>query len=116
MGALAALSLGSHPHGTAQDPAARMSPPGSTTRERVGTRVRMGERARSDDDGSSYGIGTPPRCPVCGSNRMDHWEATNPPEFVETEVPSVTHQRWKALSENEKLRELEVATSDFLSS
>jgi len=76
----------------------------------------FGKTVDPDDDGSRYGIGVPPRCPVCGSNRMDWWEATEPPEFVELEVPSVTHKRWQALSEKEKLDELEIAANDFLSS
>ena len=75
----------------------------------------FGKTVDPDDDGSSYGISVPPRCPVCGSNRMDHWRATEPLEFVEVEIPHVTHRRWKALTEDEKLRELGIATNNFLS-
>jgi hypothetical protein len=69
-----------------------------------------------DKDGSEYGIDIPPRCPVCSSNRIADWVATAPPEFVEVNPTALTHLRWSCLSKENKLRELELAASDFLSS
>jgi hypothetical protein len=39
-----------------------------------------------------------------------------PPAFVEADLPAVSHRRWDSLSGDEKLREAEAATSDFLAS
>lgn len=76
-------------------------------------RFLFGATADRDGDGSSYGISVPPRCPVCGSNQMADWKVDEPPTFVEVEVPAVSHRRWDNLSNEEKLREAEVAASDF---
>ncbi len=55
-----------------------------------------------DSAGQPFQIGRFPKCPSCDSQEMEYWEATEPPEFVEKEVRSVTHANWGLLSHAEK--------------
>jgi hypothetical protein len=75
----------------------------------------IGEIADRDADGSTFGVGVPPRCPVCWSNRMADWQVDEPPAFVDVDLPSLSYERWGHLSADEKLRELGAAAGDFLS-
>jgi hypothetical protein len=69
-----------------------------------------------DVDGSRFGIGVPPRCDVCGSNQVVDFRPSEPPAFVEVDVPHVTHTEWSSLTSDEKRVRLTVAARDFLSS
>jgi hypothetical protein len=60
-----------------------------------------------DEHGNSFIIGGRPRCPVCGSQKMESWEFTDPIEFVELDIPPVTHQLWNALSDEEKINRVD---------
>lgn len=55
-----------------------------------------------DEQGNHFRIGEFPKCPVCGSQKMESWEALDPPQMVEKNVPHVTHKVWDALSSVEK--------------
>lgn len=55
-----------------------------------------------DSMGQPFQIGMSPKCPLCGSQEMESWEATEPPEFIEKELRSVSHTAWTSLSEPEK--------------
>ncbi|WP_346837592.1 hypothetical protein [Microbulbifer sp. SAOS-129_SWC] len=56
----------------------------------------------SDSEGSVFQIGAFPACPSCGLQSVDYWEVVEPPEFIDIEVPPVTHMVWQSLSESEK--------------
>jgi len=56
-----------------------------------------------DQHGNSYVIDGHPRCPTCGSREIESWEFTDPIEFVELDIPPVTHQLWNSLSDEEKI-------------
>jgi hypothetical protein len=53
--------------------------------------------------GAAFNLGAKPVCPVCGSGDMESWEFKDPPEFVDADVPPVTHGQWNALDEQEKM-------------
>lgn len=57
--------------------------------------------------GKEFQIGTHPVCPKCGSNDMDSWHPTNPPEIIEENIPIVKHERWNKLTTNEKKFQVE---------
>jgi len=63
--------------------------------------------------GNSYGIDAEPECPFCKKHAVRKSIATNPPEYVEMQVPMATHHKWDNLSQvdrerlvGEKLRRL----------
>jgi len=43
-----------------------------------------------------------PFCPICKKINIGHFGPTNPPEFVQMEIPNATHHAWDQLSDNEK--------------
>ncbi len=53
-------------------------------------------------DETRYQITQKPICPACGKCEIKHWGPTNPPEFVEMNVKSVTHEAWNKLQWKEK--------------
>ena len=55
-----------------------------------------------DSEGNVFQIGALPVCPSCGSQSMEYWEVIEPPEFIDSVVPSVSHTVW--LSINNKLK------------
>lgn len=56
-------------------------------------------------DGSYFKIGAEPICEGCGAlSSMASWEATEPPEYVEKQIPHVTHYEWHNMEINEKQR------------
>lgn len=50
--------------------------------------------------GESFAIGLLPKCPSCGSRRMESWEPLRP--IQEWPLPSVTHETWDHLTPPEK--------------
>ena len=62
----------------------------------------FGVACDTDVQGYRYGINTSPLCPHCGSIHMEGWEATEPPEFVDLDLPQVSHCKWIALNPAEK--------------
>ena len=52
-----------------------------------------------DVDGRSLRIGQRPHCPICSSTVMRCWDEVVPVEFIELNVPSVTHDGWRGLTE-----------------
>ncbi|MCY1279422.1 hypothetical protein D9M69_383140 [compost metagenome] len=55
-----------------------------------------------DYAGQPFQIGAFPKCTSCGAQEMDCWEATEPAEFVERNLPLATHVAWAALSDADK--------------
>lgn len=55
-----------------------------------------------DEQGNYLRIGEFPKCPTCGSQKMESWEALDPPQMVEKSLPHVTHKVWNGLSSVEK--------------
>ena len=53
-----------------------------------------------DNDGSPFVIGGWPTCPGCGAHTW--WQISEPPEFLEVDLPHVKHASWEALSEVER--------------
>lgn len=45
-------------------------------------------------------------CPVCGSQERAISEPKEPPEFLDVTADAVTHERWEALSNEEKRRKV----------
>jgi hypothetical protein len=68
-----------------------------------------------DSEGNEYGIKNRPICPNCGFNEPSFWDEVYPYEFVDMNVPIVTHNRWEKLTKLEKLNLLRKAidTSNF---
>lgn len=54
-------------------------------------------------DGGVLRIGQHPRCPVCSTVIMRSWDAVRPAEYVDIDVPKVTHSRWSSLDRGQKL-------------
>ena len=55
-----------------------------------------------DSDGSEFEIGRPPACPKCGSCQPESWEVCDPPKWKDEEVPTVSHEQWFKLGEQER--------------
>ncbi len=51
---------------------------------------------------SEYRLNAKPVCPTCRSQEMSYWEATEPPEYIEQELNTVTHNKWNSLSAIDK--------------
>jgi DNA-directed RNA polymerase subunit M/transcription elongation factor TFIIS len=60
-----------------------------------------------DSQGNRYSIEAKPICQTCGNKEPSYWEATEPPEFVDIDVPEVAHNGWGQLDELEKIEVLE---------
>jgi hypothetical protein len=65
-------------------------------------------------DGTPYMIGRKPRCPFCGSHDVQFLHATEPPEFADLELPTVTHRKWASLSAEERRRLVDTALQRVL--
>ena len=65
-------------------------------------RTVFGIACDSDAQGYRYGINTSPLCPHCGSLDMEGWKGTELPEFVDIDLPLVSHFEWTQLSPTEK--------------
>lgn len=63
-----------------------------------------------DSNGARFDMERKPRCSHCGSRNIDYWEATEPPRYIDLEIPQVTHIKWDGLTRDEKFR----AVSDEL--
>jgi hypothetical protein len=66
-----------------------------------------------DASGNIYQIGASPVCPSCKSQIMEYWEVIEPPEFVESIIPSVTHKAWSLLNDDEKTEKVDQVLSDL---
>jgi hypothetical protein len=61
----------------------------------------------TDRRGGEFRIGIPPQCPKCDSRRMQRYRSTE--QFVEVDVPPISHSEWNMLSDFEKMTRLETA-------
>jgi hypothetical protein len=68
-----------------------------------------------DPEDNEYSIMNRPICPNCGFNEPSCWDEVYPYEFVDMNVPVVTHNHWEKLTKLEKLNLLRKAidTSNF---
>lgn len=60
-----------------------------------------------DCNGNTFQIGAFPVCPTCGSQSVSYWEVIAPPEFIEKDIPFVSHKLWQKLSDDEKAQKVE---------
>jgi hypothetical protein len=86
---------------------------GKTSNELVCILRRIYGAVACDPDrmGDFFEIGKFPQCPFCNRQEMEYWEATEPPEFVEKNIPPVTHVGWNILSHVEKQARVEQVLS-----
>lgn len=49
-----------------------------------------------------------PKCIKCSVQDITQYKETNPPEFLEADIPEVTHLLWGSLSKNEKFNRAEM--------
>jgi hypothetical protein len=68
-----------------------------------------------DEDGSKFVVGGRPRCPHCGWSEPSAWRASDPPKFVEADVPLAAHAGWDALELVEKQNRIADAVADAFS-
>jgi hypothetical protein len=69
----------------------------------------FGVACDTDSHGDRYSIEIKPICKTCGSENPSYWEATEPPEFIDSDIPEVSHNDWLQLDESEKLKLLDKA-------
>lgn len=86
----------------------------SSDRRRELTQAVFSVACDPDIDGTPYVVGARPRCPNCGSRTISYWQATEPPQIVDVDVPHVTHERWSRMSGEERTAAVERAAADFL--
>jgi hypothetical protein len=67
-----------------------------------------------DPAADGYVISGKSRCPFCGSPDVKFVQATEPPQFVDIDLPTVTHRRWAALPVDERQRLVETALRKVL--
>lgn len=65
------------------------------------------------DDGTPFEIGGQPSCPTCGGTRPASCEHTG--EHLTRDVPEPTHQRWLALTPDQRLALVREKVTDSLS-
>jgi hypothetical protein len=89
----------------------------ATARER-GAAIQwvFGATADYDIDGSRFGVDFPPRCPNCESNNVVDFTVIEPPEFVDVELPLLSHDHWSGLDEPDKMTDVRQAAAEFFSS
>lgn len=68
-----------------------------------------------DADGSKFVVGGRARCPHCRWSEPSASRASDPPEFVEADVPLAAHAGWDALGVAEKQDRIAEAVADALS-
>jgi hypothetical protein len=64
-----------------------------------------------DSGGRPFKIGQRPTCPVCSSSTMRSWQEVYPAEYIDLDVPPVTHRLWQSLSEEQKATRIHQWTS-----
>ncbi|SIS53570.1 MAG: hypothetical protein C9355_13035 [Thalassolituus maritimus] len=55
-----------------------------------------------DENGNLYEIGKNPTCPNCGSLDVENWIGTYPEEFIDIDVPYLSHEKWNIKDKSEK--------------
>lgn len=77
---------------------------GSSPLERSKFLHRLYGRVACDPDvqGAPFDIDAYPPCPSCHSSKVISWEFKDPPEFVDVDVPIVTHHIWSSLLDGQK--------------
>ena len=81
------------------------------TFERAGLLQKIYGEVACDADSvaAPFHIGAKPKCPRCGSQEMSSWMEKEPPEFLDLDVPPVTHKRWNLLGEQAKIERVRQA-------
>ncbi len=64
-----------------------------------------------DAEETPFEIGVYPPCPHCRAQAVTAWRSKKPPEWVEIEVPPVTHREWSKLTEAKKIERLKAQLS-----
>jgi hypothetical protein len=55
-------------------------------------------------DGTPYRMFLNPQCPQCRASTIEDWKILEPPRFIEKEIPHVTHSKWNALNNEDKIQ------------
>jgi hypothetical protein len=66
----------------------------------------IGEIACDPDKAGCFYQVKEPKCTNCHIQEITQYRETIPSEFIESEVPEVTHALWNTLSEQEKIRKV----------
>ncbi len=62
----------------------------------------FGYACDTDSDGAQFSIGRHPPCPNCGSCEPESWQTVEPIQWIDYDLPHITHQRWYALDKRER--------------
>lgn len=73
----------------------------------------FGVACDKDSKGNRYDIKNKPKCNNCRFQEPSYWEATEPPEFIELNIPEVEHNKWSELTKAEKLDILKKAIGEL---
>lgn len=75
----------------------------------------FGEVACDPDlNGNTFRIGQQPSCPVCGTTKMQAWDATQPAVYANAVVEPVTHVLWHAMDASHRREAVRSAISRIL--
>ena len=58
----------------------------------------------TDIDGKPFHIKQHPGCPICSSTAMRSWDEAVPIDFIDVDVPLVSHINWYSLTEIQKVK------------
>jgi DNA-directed RNA polymerase subunit M/transcription elongation factor TFIIS len=61
----------------------------------------------ADEDGIDYEIGIDPHCPKCGKNKSSSYIETDPPEYIDMELPEAMSCKWDLFTDKEKIEKIE---------
>ncbi|GIH07105.1 hypothetical protein Rhe02_51720 [Rhizocola hellebori] len=66
-----------------------------------------------DSQGAPYVLNRDPCCIHCSDCNVRFIEATDPPEFVDIDVPEVSHGRWDSMSVTDRRTAIEQALNEY---
>lgn len=64
-------------------------------------------------DGTAYSINQRPICPQCGACNFKHWGPTIPFEDVNMDPPSLSYNKWRAMTQENKKHLINQAVSSY---
>ena len=67
-----------------------------------------------DSTGGIFRICRNPRCPACELDSVAEWESTEPPRYIDIDVPEVSHLEWEELNDDEKNARIRRALNSLL--
>jgi hypothetical protein len=76
-------------------------------------RELFGPTCDPDPDGTLYAVDRNPCCKYCQDCNVRLAEVVEPPEFVDIEVPHVSHDRWNSIARPDQTAIIEQALSEY---